>query len=283
MDIQRLLAHYHVDSDLSATVLDAIQQTKGSLSGLTADDLIAIDGFHIRGRKSTVELAKQLEITASDRVLDLGSGSGGTARYLATRFDCRVVGIDLTPSYVKLAAVLSELLEISGRTGFVCGNGLALPFKAERFDIVWSDHVQMNIADKNHFVKEMERVLKPGGKVAVHEVFSGPNGDPFLPVPWSSEAATSFMVHEAEMKQIFTDMGFSVLEWADVTDISDQWFQKMRTKRAAASPSAIGIHLLMGPTAEEKIANMGRSLSDGRARVIMGLLEKPQKRTRTRA
>jgi len=283
MDIQRLLAHYHVDSDLSATVLDAIKETKGSLSSLTADDLIAIDGFHIRGRKSTVELAKQMEITPSDRVLDLGSGSGGTARYLATRFGCRVVGIDLTPSYVKLAAVLSELLEISALTAFVCGNALTLPFKNEGFDIVWSDHVQMNIADKEHFAKEIHRVLRPGGKVAVHEVFTGPNGNPFLPVPWSSEAATSFMVDEAEMKQIFADMGFSVLEWTDVTGISDQWFQKMRAKRAAASPSAIGIHLLMGPTAEDKIANMGRSLSEGRARVIMGLLEKPQKRARARA
>ena len=274
MDIKRLLAHYHVDSDLSGTVLDAIKQTKGSLSGLTADDLIAIDGFHIRGRKSTVELAKQLDITPSGRVLDLGSGSGGTARYLATRFDCRVVGIDLTSSYVKLATVLSELLEISGLTAFVCGNALTLPFKEACFDIVWSDHVQMNIADKKHFAKEIHRVLKPGGKAAVHEVFTGPAGDPFLPLPWSSEAATSFMVHETEMKQVFADTGFSVLKWEDVTDISDQWFQKMRAKRAADSPSPIGIHLLMGPTAEEKIANMGRSLSEGRARVIMGVLER---------
>ena len=274
MDIQRLLAHYHVDSDLSGTVLAAIKQAKGSLSGLTADDLIAIDGFHIRGRKSTVELAKQLDITPRDRVLDLGSGSGGTARYLATRFDCRVLGIDLTASYVKLATVLSGLLGISGLTEFVCGNAMALPFQEERFDIVWSDHVQMNIADKEHFAKEIQRVLKPGGKVAVHEVFTGPGGEPFLPVPWSSDAATSFMVHETDMKQIFADTGFSVLKWEDVTAISDQWFQKMRAKRAAEAPPPIGIHLLMGPRAEEKIANMGRSLSDGRARVIMGLLEK---------
>ncbi len=274
MNIQQLARHYHVDDDLTGSVLAAIKKTKGGLSGLCADDLIPIDGFHIRGRKSTVEHAGLLEISEQDRILDLGSGSGGTARYLTTRFGCRVLGIDLTHSYAKLAARLAGLLQIADRTTFICGNAAVLPFAAEGFDIVWSDHVQMNIPDKPGWAQEIHRVLKPGGKVAVHEVFTGPRGNPFLPGPWSSDPETSFMVGAEDLRQIFAEAGFSILEWQDVTEISSQWFQKMQAKRKSAPASPLGIHLLMGPRAEEKMANMGKSLAEGYARVIMGVLEK---------
>jgi len=275
MDIERITAHYNIDADLTGSILAAIKKEKGSLEGICADDLIPIDGFHIRGRKSTVELAKLLEVNPADRVLDLGSGSGGTARYLSTRFGCRVIGIDLTPAYVKLAAALSGLLGISDKTAFICGNVLELPFEDGSFDIVWTDHVQMNLPDKKRFAAELSRILKPGGKIAVHEVFTGDQGDPFLPAPWSSETATSFMVRAEEMETIFREMNLLIQQWQDVTEISNQWYQKMQARRNASGPSPLGIQLLMGPTATEKMANMGRSLAEGHARVILGIVQKP--------
>src|SRR6056297_103523 len=269
-----ITAHYDVDKNLTANVLAAIKKEKGGLENLSVDDLIAIDGFHIRGRKSTVELAERLQVRPTDRVLDIGSGSGGTARYLASRYGCHVIGIDLTPSYVHLAADLSKRLKLDDKTAFGCGNGAVLPFMDESFDIVWMDHVQMNIPDKGQYISEFARVLKPSGKIALHEVFKGKAGEPYMPVPWSGDEATSFIIHADELKAQLTERYFSLIEWRDVTEISNQWFQKMRAKRRANGPSPLGVHLLMGPNAEEKIANMGRSLADGRATVIMGILQK---------
>ena len=275
MNMERIAAHYDIDADLTNSVLAAIEKEKGSLAGICADDLIPVDGFHTRGRKSTVELARLLDLNPGQRVLDLGSGSGGTARYLTTRFGCRVTGIDLIPAYVRLARELSRLLGIAAKTAFICGNVLELPFADAGFDIVWTDHVQMNLPDKNQFAAEIARVLKPGGKIAVHEVFSGDQGEPFLPAPWSGEAATSFMVRAEDMQAAFREKNLLIRQWHDVTEISSQWFTKMQARRNAAPLSPFGIHLLMGANAAEKMANMGRSLAEGHARVILGLVEKP--------
>jgi len=273
MDMDRIIAHYNVD-DLTGRVLSALEQEKGSLREITIDDLVPIEGFHIRGRKSTVELAELLQIDPGDRVLDVGAGPGGTARYLSATFGCRSVGIDLTPNYVKLADTLSQLVGLGDRTAFACANALELPFADESFDIVWTEHVQMNIADKERFVSELTRILKPSGKIAFHDVFRGRQGDPYLPVPWSGDASTSFIVHADELKQVFTEKNLEVLHWKDLTEISNQWFQKQRERMKKSTPSPFGIHLLMGPNAKEKIANIGRSLADGRAQVIFGVLQK---------
>lgn len=274
MTSDRITRHYHVDENLTETVLSAIKQEKGSLEHLDVDDLIAIDGFHIRGRKSTIELANQLNLESTHRVLDIGAGSGGTARYLASRYGCRVIGIDLTFSYAALAAELGSHVGLSDKTAFGCANGAELPFEKESFDIVWTDHIQMNILDKNRYIKELYRVLKPDGRIALHEVFTGDRGNPYLPAPWASEPSTSFITSAEDMKAQLSKMNFRILKWQDVTEISNQWFQKMQSRRNAKGPSPLGIHLLMGPNAKEKIANMGRSLAEGRARVIMGVLKK---------
>lgn len=75
MTNDRIIRHYHVDENLTESVLSAIKKEKGGLDNLSVDDLIAIDGFHIRGRKSTIELAEQLNLDAGHRVLDIGAGS----------------------------------------------------------------------------------------------------------------------------------------------------------------------------------------------------------------
>ena len=67
-----------------------------NVNSLTVDDLAPIDAFHIRGRESTLEVAELAKLRASDFVLDVGCGLGGTARYLSEKFKCNVVGIDLT-------------------------------------------------------------------------------------------------------------------------------------------------------------------------------------------
>lgn len=74
-----------------------------SESTVTADDLAPVDEFHIGGRSSTEALAKQLGLIASDRVLDVGCGLGGPARFIAVHDGCHVVGIDLTHDYVEAA------------------------------------------------------------------------------------------------------------------------------------------------------------------------------------
>jgi ubiquinone/menaquinone biosynthesis C-methylase UbiE len=268
-----IAAHYGIDG-LCDGVISALLEAHGSLEHLTATDLAPIDNFHIRGRASTKELARLVGILSRWEVLDLGSGPGGTARHLAAEHDCQVTGLDLTEALVSLAKRLSEIIKLGEKTRFACGNALSIPFKDDSFDCLWMEHVQMNIADKNKLVLEIGRVLKPGGRLAMHEVFKPSKAEPHLPVPWSDNAATSFMTTPAEMRQTLQDCGFEILEWRDVTHSAREWFRSIQKRMTDSWPPTVGIHLLMGSNARDKMLNLSRNLQEDRLKIIQAVAAK---------
>ena len=85
--------------------------------------------------------------TTSRVLVDVGSGIGGPARYLAESLGCRVVGIDLTAEYCRLAEVLTARTGLADKVEFRAADALDLPFGDGEFDAVWNQHVAMNIAD----------------------------------------------------------------------------------------------------------------------------------------
>ncbi len=154
--------HYKRENLLKA-ILDALRETGKDPSRLEPADLAPVDTFHIRGREATVELARRTSLKPGDRVLDVGSGLGGSARYLASQYQCLVTGVDITRAYVDTANALAELTGLENKVNFQHASALDLPFEDNAFDAVWTEHVQMNIADKRTFYREIARVTRPGG------------------------------------------------------------------------------------------------------------------------
>src|ERR1700729_1328313 len=91
---------------------------------LSPDQLGALDQFHTRGLAATAELAKLAGITADMRVLDVGSGVGGPARFLAATPGCRVTGVDLSESFVEAARYLTGRTGQSGQVSFEAASAL---------------------------------------------------------------------------------------------------------------------------------------------------------------
>jgi ubiquinone/menaquinone biosynthesis C-methylase UbiE len=178
------------------------------INSLTVDDLAPIDEFHTRGRKATQEVAELVNLKASDFVLDVGCGLGGTARHLAEQYKCNVIGIDLTQEYISAGTKLSELVNLGDRVELRYGSALDIPYEDERFDIVWTQHVQMNIADKNRFYSEIVRVLKPGGRFLFHDIFRGSGESPFYPAPWAEDESMSALVTETEAQKFRSRLNF---------------------------------------------------------------------------
>ena len=147
---QPITRHY-ARADLVAVMRNGLAAAGIDWARATVDDLAPLDEFHIRGREATEELAALASPQADERVLDVGSGVGGSSRFLADRFGCSVVGVDLTPEYCDAARELTGHLGLSDRAAFRCASALDLPFEDGEFDLAWTQHVQMNIEDKVAF------------------------------------------------------------------------------------------------------------------------------------
>jgi ubiquinone/menaquinone biosynthesis C-methylase UbiE len=244
------------------------------VSKVSPADLALVDEFHTRGRAATIELARRAALTPGLNVLDVGCGLGGSARYLASEHGCRVTGIDLTKEYVDAANALAELVGMKDLVTFHQASALDLPFPDGSFDAVWTQHVQMNIADKRAFYGQIARVLRPRGRLLFHDVFQGPGDALHYPVPWAEDASISCLESPETVRKILEGLGFSVLDWDDKSQMSREWFVTRLAALDVSGPPPLGSHLLMGVTARVKLENNARNLSEQRSVVVQGVLEK---------
>jgi ubiquinone/menaquinone biosynthesis C-methylase UbiE len=244
------------------------------LHRLNVDDLSPVDAFHIRGRSATAELAVRSRIRSDFEVLDVGCGIGGAVRYLSSTYACKTTGIDLTKEYVEVARRLAHAVRLDELVSFHCASALDMPFADASFDIVWTEHVQMNIEDKGAFYKEMARVLKPGGRLVFHDVFSGDGGEPYFPVPWAETARINFLSTINELRGHLKDAGFSIQSWEDKSQESLNWFRAAVSRMKSSGKAPLGVHLLMGATARQKFENLISNLSEQRITVLQATMQK---------
>jgi len=254
--------------DVGSVILAALEKAGKALDQLTPEDLAPVDEFHIRGRAATLELARAAGLDANKHVLDVGSGIGGTSRCLAMEFGCRVTGIDLTDEYCLAAEMLSSKVGLADLVDYRQGDATNLPFDDGVFDVVWTEHVAMNIPDKTRLYGEMHRVLKPGGTLAIYDVLAGPSEAVLFPVPWARTPDTSFLVHPNEVRRHPEDAGFTIADWSDTTEAAHEWFMALAEKIRKEGFPLLGFHLLMGPDFREMAQNQGKNLQE--RRIVLG-------------
>ena len=122
-DLKPVENHYGRGGILQSIVA-ALEKSGIDTKQLAPADLAPVDEFHIRGREATLELAQRAKLKPGSRVLDVGCGLGGSARYLATEQGCQVVGIDLTHEYIETANKLADLVGLDHQVEFHQGSAL---------------------------------------------------------------------------------------------------------------------------------------------------------------
>ena len=253
--------HYGA-SGLLERILSGLREDGIDTGSLRPEDLAPVDEFHVGGRAATIHSVAPLGLTASDRVLDIGCGIGGAARYIASTFGCHVTGIDLTPDYIETAKALGALTGLDQQTDFKVASGTELPFDDASFDALVTIHVAMNIPDRDQLYAEAARVLKPGKLFCVYDVM-GSDAPPFAyPVPWADSAATSRVTSPAEMRELLGAAGFSIEHEEDRREFAIAFFQE-RLAAAKEGPPPLGLHIVMGEKAKPKFQNILANIEKG--------------------
>lgn len=237
-----------------------------NLDDLRPSDLGLIEDFHTMGRYATAQLVDLMAITSDTEVLDAGSGIGGTARFVAHQCRCKVTAVDVTEEYCETARWLNRLVGLDGRICVRQADVTRLPFTQDSFQVVFSQHVQMNVADKSRLYREARRVLVDGGRLAMWDITTGERGELDHPLPWADRPARSHLATSGQLRAVVEDSGFAIDHWSDLTDQATTTMQAL----LELPPQPLGLHAFVTDFTR-KARNLTDALADGRLRVIRGV------------
>jgi SAM-dependent methyltransferase len=275
MPAENAIAEHWGRSDVYAQILSALESAGKSLDALTVEDLAPVDHFHARGFAATVDLADSLPVNASHHLLDIGCGIGGPARYFASRFGCRVTGIDITPVFVEAANKLTALIGLEDQVSIMQGDGADLPCVNGSFDGAYAQHVTMNVADRPRFFAEAFRVLKPGAFFALTEHGLGPVGNPHYPLPWSDDGSGAYLMASADTRRLLEAAGFTDIRMENTGEEYLAAYRRVMELAAQGTLPPLGIHILLGESAPEKTHNAARNIEEGRTHPLQVICRKP--------
>ena len=257
MSYDRSVSDHYLHGNLLNAIEAALPALGKTTETVTIEDLAAIDEFHIGGRLATDNLFEQLNFAEQGCLLDVGCGLGGSARYVATKYKNRVVGIDLTPEYIETGKALCCWLNLDKNITLEQGSALSMPFQNNVFDGGYMLHVGMNIDDKAALFAEIFRVLKPGSTFGIYDVMRQQDGELIYPLPWATESSTCKLSTSAQYKQALSDVGFDILKENNRRNFSLDFFKRLREKtKTNEGLPPLGLHILMQESATNKIENM---------------------------
>ncbi|HXV84137.1 MAG TPA: class I SAM-dependent methyltransferase [Candidatus Binatia bacterium] len=265
MDFEQFVAQHYMHGSLESTILEGLSASGKDIDRLMLVDLAPVDEFHIGGRQATIDFAAELEIKPGLHLLDIGAGLGGASRYFADEYGCQVTGIDLTEEYVQVAKALAIRVGLQNKVSYSQGSALALPFASGTFDGAYMLHVGMNIEDKENLFTEVRRVVKWGGVFGIYDVmYEGRERNLRFPVPWASVPETSFVESAITYRRLLESTGFLVRKERSRRAFAIEFFKQMRVRaEQSGGPPPLGLHLLMGGSAPQKVANMIDALQGG--------------------
>jgi len=158
-----------------------------------------------------------LNLSASEHILEIASGSGGPALYLAKKFNCRITGLDINEEGIKTANQQAQAAKITDAKFQLADVDQRLPFDDGTFDAVMCIDSANHFRDRLGFLREWQRVLKKGRRILFTDpvVITGPVSNEELA---ARSSIGFFLFTPLEMtKQYIREAGLNLLRCEDVT------------------------------------------------------------------
>ena len=265
-------SHYSQEK-LFEKIIKAFSIAGKDIQHLTSSDFNILDQFHSMGKEGTELFSQLIPVEDSMKVLDVGCGIGGTSRIFAELYNCHVTGIDLTEEYIKVANQIIQHTSMEN-ISFQVDDAMNLSFADATFDIAYSQHVQMNIKNKESYLKEIYRILNKGGSFAYFDILKRSQDNLKFPLPWSTSKENSFLIASDAWDALLSSLGFTEVKKVNLTKEALKWFEKQFEFIKKNGPHPLGPQLLMGKDAPLKIKNLYEGLKSGIFDLEMGVFIK---------
>ncbi|WP_415902460.1 class I SAM-dependent methyltransferase [Neptuniibacter sp. QD29_5] len=239
--------------------------------GPTAFQLAPIDQLHIGGIKASKKLLQQIKLCRPNRVLDIGSGLGGLMRLIESELRINVIGLDITHEFNQTHQQISQLLPSFNTPKLVTSDAQQLPFCSDSFDLIIFQHSLLNIPNSQQALAECRRVLKPQGRLLLHEVIQGSNTDAMqFPVPWAREPSNSHLITQTDLESLLEQAGFNIQSYDDWSQEALAWRQKQLSKerQSQSETAAVSPAMILGPEFKKMGHNVVKSLELDSIRII---------------
>lgn len=266
--------YQYTRENIYETIVKRLHEQGVEKNKITREHISSVDEFHIKGAEVSLEMAKEAELSKELKVLDVGCGIGGPARMIADVFGCSVTGVDLTNEFIRTASLLSQLVGLSGKTEFMTADATELPFEDNIFDVVWTQHAQMNIEEKEKLYSEIHRVLKREGRFIYYDIFSSEKEDLKFPLPWADDSSISFLIKLNDFGRLMKETGFKELLRKERTSESIDFFETVFENNKKEGSPKIGLNIFMTEQSSFKLSNLLNNLSENKLKVQSGIYQK---------
>ncbi len=202
----------------------------GPTDPIPPERLFALDQWHYHGTDAVRAAAEHFGLTATSRVLDIGSGVGGPARYLAHTTGCHVTAIELQPELHALAADLTHRAGLDDRVTHLNGDALEIPLPDGAFDAAVSWLAILHMADRRKLFSRVARALRPGGGCYVEDLCMR---QPFAPADLRDVREIVYGMTVTTIQDYAADMVAGGLADVVTNDLTDDWGPFAATRLAA--------------------------------------------------
>lgn len=193
---------------------------RGEDGPLQPTELFAFDQFHYHGTDAVESAVRRLGLDSTSHVLEIGSGIGGPARYLAHEAGCRVTALELQPSLHQIAARLTDRCGLSDRVTHVCGDALTYPLPQGAFDAVVSWLAIHHIPERPRLLSRCADALRAGGHIYIEDLY---RRAPFAASDLSDVARTIFGVTLTSADEYVRELQAAGFIDAGATDMTSDW------------------------------------------------------------